>query len=208
MCGSTLTNYVARLAARLVDESRQRQVIVFTHDLVFVNDLIDRAKGSGQNPRLVTLSRGPTGAGQVAEGLPWKAQSVEDRLDRLEKAARGAQGLHDRNEEDAYESEVARIYSNLRATWERALEDIAFFRVVQRHRDYINAKDLKKVSVLTEPDCDAFAAGYKKCCDIVDAHDPSSGRNASAPPPADVIQDIQALKNWTASLRARQKQVA
>ncbi len=198
----------AKVADRLVEEAAQRQVIVFTHDLVFVNDLLDRAAVNGQKPHLVTLSRGPTGAGQVAEGLPWKAQSVEDRLDRLEKAARSAQDLHNRNDEDAYESEVARIYSNLRATWERALEDIAFFRVVQRHRDYINAKDLKKVSVLTEPDCDAFATGYKRCCDIVDAHDPSSGRNASAPPPADMMQDIQALKNWAASLRARQKQVA
>ncbi len=198
----------SKVATRLVDEVQQRQVIVFTHDLVFVNDLLDRAKGMGQEPRLVTLSRGPTGAGQVSEGLPWKSQSVEDRLDRLEKSARAAQNLYDRHEEDAYESEVARIYNNLRATWERALEDIAFFRVVQRHRDYINTKDLKKVSVLSEVDCDQFAAGFKRCCDIVDAHDPSSGRNASPPPPPDVMRDIQALKDWAASLRARQKQVA
>src|SRR3546814_15887256 len=94
--------------------------------------------------------------------------------------------LHDNNQEDEYAVEVAKLYNSLRATWERGLEDIAFVRVIQRHRDYINAKDLKKVSALNEADCDAFAAGFKKCCDIVDAHDPSSGRNAAPPPPTDL----------------------
>src|SRR3546814_6300721 len=74
--------------------------------------------------------------------------------------------LHDNNQEDEYAVEVAKLYNSLRATWERGLEDIAFVRVIQRHRDYLNAKDLKKVSALNEADCVAFATGFKKCCDI------------------------------------------
>src|SRR3546814_17142793 len=66
--------------------------------------------------------------------LPWKAQSVEDRIDKLEKAARAAKLLHDNNQEDEYAVEVAKLYNSLRATWERGLEDIAFVRVIQRHR--------------------------------------------------------------------------
>ena len=197
-----------KVAERLVEEASVRQVIVFTHDLVFVTDLSDLATKNKRPLKLTTLSRGAAGAGMVADGLPWKAQSVEDRIDKLEKRARDAKKLYDTNQEDDYQQEAAGIYSALRASWERALEDIAFFRIVQRHRDYINAKDLKKVSVLTEADCDAFNAGFKKCCDIVDAHDPSSGRNAAAPPPNDIFQDIQALKVWAASLRDRQKRIA
>ncbi|MDO9072204.1 MAG: AAA family ATPase [Rubrivivax sp.] len=197
-----------KVAERLVDESAQRQVIVFTHDLVFVNDLVDRAERSGLPLRLNTVSRGPAGAGHVSDGLPWRAQSVEDRIDKLEKAARAAKALYESNREEEYAAEAARIYNLLRASWERAVEDIAFSRVVQRHRDYVNTKDLKKVSVLTDADCDAFAAGFKRCCDIVDAHDPSGGRNAAAPVPADVLHDIQALKLWASSLRDRQRRVA
>lgn len=197
-----------KVAERLVDEATQRQVIVFTHDLVFVIDLVDRAEQKGLPLRLNTVSRGSTGAGRVADGLPWKAQSVEARIDKMEKAARAAKVLYESNREEEYDAEAVRIYSQLRASWERALEDIAFFRVVQRHRDYVNTKDLKKVSVLTASDCDAFAAGFKRCCDIVDAHDPSGGRNAASPPPSDVLQDIQVLKDWVASLRIRQKQIA
>ena len=50
----------------------------------------------------------------------------------------------------------AKLCNSLRATWERGLEDIAFVRVVHRHRDHMKAKDLKKVSALTEADCDAM----------------------------------------------------
>jgi energy-coupling factor transporter ATP-binding protein EcfA2 len=195
-----------KVAERLVAEVAQRQVIVFTHDLVFVNDLLDLAAGKRVPTRMTTVSRGAAGAGNVTDGLPWKGQRVGDRIDKLEKAARAAKPLYDNNQEAEYEAAAARIYDQLRATWERGLEEVAFSHVVMRHRDYINAKDLKKVSVLTDADCDTYAAGFKKCCDVVDAHDPSSGRNAAAPPPADLLRDIQALKDWTSSLRDRQKQ--
>ena len=197
-----------QVAKRLVEEAGTRQVIVFTHDLVFLNDLNDHATKKGQAVQLTTLRRGPAGAGMVTDGLPWKAQSVKDRIDKLEKAARAAKVLYDNNQEGEYEVEVAKFYNLLRATWERGLEDIAFFRVIQRHRDYINAKDLKKVSALSEADCEAFAAGFKKCCDMVDAHDSSRGRNAVPPTPADLFQDIQGLESWAASLRDRQKNIA
>ena len=66
--------------------------------------------------------------------------------------------------------------------------------VIQRHRDYINTKELKKVSVLSEADCDSFLKGFNKCCGIVAAHDPSRGRNADPPPPGEILQDIEELR--------------
>jgi energy-coupling factor transporter ATP-binding protein EcfA2 len=197
-----------QVARRLVDEAEHRQIIVFTHDLVFVNDLSDLGVENKRTIRLLTVSRGQPGAGIVGDGMPWKAQRVEERIDKLEKDARQAKKLYDANQLDEYNRDAAAVYNGLRASWERALEDVAFFRVIQRHRDYIDTKNLRKASVLTEQDCDAFHAGFKKCCDVIDAHDPSSGRNADAPPPNEVMQDIQALKDWVSSLRTRQKQVA
>ena len=197
-----------QVAVRLVEESKQRQIIVFTHDLIFVNDIYKLAEDIRQPVRCVTVARGPAGTGIVAAGLPWQGKSVEDRIDKLEKATRDAEVLYDASKEDDYKREAGIIYSNLRASWERALEDIGFFRVVQRHRDYINTKDLKKVTALTEQDCDAFNTGFKKCCDIVEAHDPSSARNAAPPPPAEIMRDIQQLKDWVVSLRDRQKAIA
>ena len=75
----------------------------------------------------------------------------------------------------------------------------------EHHRDYIETKHLRKAVVLTDSDCDAFHAGFKKCCDVTDAHDPSVGRNGLPPTPSEVLKDIQDLADWTASLRSRQK---
>jgi len=194
-----------QVAKRLVEEGASRQIVVFTHDLVFVNDLYDLADQAKRPIQMLTVSRGPSGAGVVTEGLPWKAKSVEDRIDKLEKEAREAQLLYESDDEEAYGNAAAKIYDNLRASWERGLEDVALFRVVQRHRDYINTKELKKITVLDDADCDAFHAGFQKCCDVVDAHDPSKARNADPPPPSEIMEDIQALKEWVESIRARQK---
>lgn len=197
-----------QVAKRLVEESAHRQIIIFTHDLIFVTDVYDLAIEVSRSVRCVTLARGQSGTGIVDDGLPWQGKRVEERIDRLEKDARSAKVLYDDNQEDEYKRTTASIYDSLRASWERALEDVAFFRVIQRHRDYINTKDLKKATVFTDQDAIAFQAGFKKCCDVVDAHDPSRGRNAAPPPPSEVQQDIQQLKEWVASLRDRQKQIA
>lgn len=193
-----------QVAARLVSEAADRQVIVFTHDLVFVNDLLDLASANTQTPKLITLTREQSGAGVVSDGLPWKIKSVEDRIDKLEKDTRTAKEAYDSHDEELYRQQASSIYNHLRATWERALEDIAFSRVIQRHRDYIETKNLKKATVLTDADANAFHIGFKKCCDVIDAHDPSAGRNAEPPPPLEIQTDIQALKTWVTSIRSRQ----
>jgi hypothetical protein len=197
-----------QVADRLAEEALKRQIIVFTHDLVFVNDLADIAERKSASIKCVTVARGQAGTGVVNEGLPWKGKGVKDRINKLEKDARAAKKLYEANDEAEYEKQAVDIYDGLRASWERALEEVAFCRVVQRHRDYIDTKHLKKASVLTETDCDQFHAGFKKCCDIVDAHDPSCGRNAVPPTPDDLLKDIEALKIWVDDLRDRQKMIA
>lgn len=194
-----------QVANRLVDESSKRQVIVFTHDLIFVNDLIEIADTNKQRIKSITVSREADGTGVVTDELPWIIKSVEDRIDKLEKTLTNIKILYQNHDEEQYAIEVSGIYNQLRATWERALEDIAFNKVILRHRDYINSKNLKKVTVLNETDCDQYSAGFKKCCDIVDAHDPSRGRNFSPPNPEEIKRDIDGIKTWVSGLRDRQK---
>ena len=158
--------------------------------------------------KLVSLSRGPAGTGVVSQGLPWQHASVKDRIDKLEKAARAAKLLYEGNDEDGYRNEALSIYGQLRATWERGLEDIVFAGVLHRHRDYIDTKNLAKVTVLTKGDVTIFSANFKKCSDLIEAHDPSRARDAEVPPPDDVMLDIKALSDWAASLKDRQKLVA
>jgi len=197
-----------KVAERLTEEAAIRQIVVFTHDLVFLNDLQTLARQNGVPIKEISLTQTAVGAGVVHEGLPWAGQKIPERLDNLEKDARAARLLHDAHDDEGYAAAVANFYNRLRSTWERALEDRAFCNVVNRHRDYIDAKNLKRVTVLTETDTTAWAAGFKICCDITDAHDPSRGRNAVPPPPDDLLKHVGQLKDWAENLRVRQAAVA
>lgn len=194
-----------KVAERLVREAATRQIVVFTHDLIFVNDLDTLAEEAKTPTGLRHLVRTSDGVGVVKTGLPWKGARLRARIDALEKSARAAKKLYDAHEEDSYERAAFRIYDELRATWERGLEDIVFAQVIVRHRDYVNTKRLKAVSVFTEADADVAHAAYQKCCDYVRSHDPSRGRDASAPSPSDIADDIETLKVWEQALRDRQK---
>lgn len=196
-----------KVAERLVEEAKERQIIVFTHDLVFVNDLHDSAYRQQIPSKLANLSRGPDGTGIVGDGLPWDHAGVKARVDRLEKDQRAAKSLYDANDEEAYRSTAVRLYGYLRATWERALEEIVFAGVLIRHRDYIDTKNLKKVTALAESDAEAFRSAFKKCSDIIEAHDPSRVRNEEPPVPSEILGDINTLSAWADSLRARQKAI-
>lgn len=193
-----------KVAERLAEEAAVRQIVVFTHDLVFLNDLQTLARQRGVPIKEISLTQTAIGAGVVHEGLPWAGQKIPERLDNLEKDARAARLLYEAHDDEGYATAVANFYNRLRSTWERALEDRAFCNVVTRHRDYIDAKNLKRVTALTETDTASWAAGFKICCDITDAHDPSRGRNASPPPPEDLVKHVGDLKDWAESLRIRQ----
>jgi ABC-type transport system involved in cytochrome c biogenesis ATPase subunit len=198
----------AKVAERLVEEAQHRQVIVFTHDLVFVNDLLASVQRKGVQVAAVTLDRGAGGAGIVSDGLPWKHRRTEERIHGLKQIAREARKLHAADEEAAYEREVQGLYNKLRTAWEHALEEIALSRVVVRHRDQIDTKELRKVTVLNTKDCEDYLTAHQKCSGIIEGHDPSSARDQPPPAPFEVEADIQALDEWVKSLRDRQKQFA
>lgn len=194
-----------KVAERLVEESKGRQIIVFTHDMVFVNDLHDKGVRDRLPMKVVSLSRGAAGTGMVREGLPWHHASVRDRIDKLEKAAREARKLYDLNDEEGYRDAAVKIYDRLRATWERGLEDVAFAGVIHRHRDYIDTKNLKNITVIEGADVETFRKNFKKCSDLVEAHDPSRARDGVVPPPVEILADIKILADWAESIRTRQK---
>jgi len=193
----------SKVAKRLAKEAGVRQVIVFTHDMIFVNDLAQLASERNTPIALAHLTRGQDVVGIVNKDLPWTASSIRDRIDKLEKKARAAKRLFEAHDDEGYKTEVTSLYSRMRATWERALEDIVFANVVIRHRDYIDTKNLKRVTALEEADVQSFQSGFKKCCDFVDAHDPSRGHDHEPPEPTEIMADIQTLKDWSEALRSK-----
>jgi hypothetical protein len=182
------------VARRLVEEAKKRQVIVLTHDTVFLSEL--RGEISRQNvPHLIHHLEWRDGfPGYISAGLPWEHKSYEDRIDKLEKVQREMSKNWPvyPNEEDR--ARMTGQYSLLRATIERAVQDIVLNGVVRRYDQYIRVDNLKGVMGLEQVEHDEILRLYRACHDIVNAHDPSSAKNASVPSAQQLGKDIEALK--------------
>ena len=193
------------VACRLVDEAKTRQVIVFTHDTVFLGELRDMSELQDVNCLMYHLEWVNDCPGHVTEGLPWEHQSYRDRLDKLQKAQKALEkgwpqypGANDRNK-------MRHEYNLLRATIERVIQDVVFNGVIERYRDWVKVGKLGDVAGLTKSECDAIIRLHNACSDVVDAHDPSSAKNAAMPGPAQLGKDIHDLKTVVELIKARRK---
>jgi energy-coupling factor transporter ATP-binding protein EcfA2 len=196
-----------RVAQRLVAEAAVRQVIVFTHDLIFLNDIEEAAERDGLVCETRHIRPSANTAGMVNLSLPWEGMKLLDRIHKLEQRARDSVPLRAQGDDDAYKEAARHFYGDLRAAWERALEEVAFAHVIMRHRDQIKPKDLPSVSILTRQDCQLWTNHFDKCCGLMAGHDQSRGRNRATPEPDEQLQDAEALRNWVRSLRDRQKTI-
>jgi hypothetical protein len=195
-------------AHRLVEEAKDRQVVVFTHDIVFLHDLMSGADDVGVPISLCRVQSNRDHCGCVTDGLPWVAQKTLQRIDQLEKDARATQADYDAGNDDKYEAGICRVYDGLRATVERAVEEWVFRGVVVRHRDYINLKDLQLVTAATVTHCDRLQQLFQRCCDITQAHDRSGLRSFGVPRPDEALTDLAELRAVVEELRSLQKAVS
>ncbi len=198
-----------KVAKRLVDEARHRQVIVFTHDIVFATDIKNEAESCGvllTERNVCCCGRNP---GSVETDIPWIARNIKQRIATLKKELSAAKTAYSTKKDYEYADMVRSLYDRLRATCERAVEDIAFAGTVLRHRDYIPInQNFKRVLALDAPACDVLIKLHDKCSNITDSHDPSRGRNAIVPNPDDIADDIKALEDWVDTVREKQKAFA
>ena len=199
------------VAQRLVDEAKERQVIIFTHDTVFLFELTSLLNQKNvpyleQHLECFNAS-GTVQVGLVREGLPWVHKSFNDRIDKHYKTQRNLLRGWVPYSNDDLSNSMRSEYSRLRATIERVIQDCVFNGTVQRYNDWIKIHHLKKAIGFTLAEHDEIVRLYQKCCDICDAHDPSSGRNLSVPSPQDLKKDLDALVVVVDTIKGRQNSI-
>ena len=91
------------VAKRLVKEARGRQVIVFTHDIVFLLALSRKAEELGVNLQHQYLRRDRVGAGLSSTQLPWAAMKVKSRIGHLKSLWQEAEKIHRTGDTEKYE---------------------------------------------------------------------------------------------------------
>jgi transposase len=109
-----------KVAARIAAEAQKRQVIVFTHDLIFFNDLCREADDLGVATETIALFADGANAGKVdPAGVSWKGLSVNKRLARIRNdggfpAHRNHQGVDMSQKSVALKSSSERIVKDIR----------------------------------------------------------------------------------------------
>jgi energy-coupling factor transporter ATP-binding protein EcfA2 len=193
------------VARRLVAEAAKRQVIVFTHDTTFLGELSDLIEQHGTEHAIHHLSWEGSHSGKVNAGLPWHHQSFKDRIDKLEQAQKKLEKSWPPYPDEHQSAAMRTQYSMLRATIERLIQDLVFNGVVVRYRDWIKVGNLGEVVGFDDADCKEIERLHKACCDVTEAHDPSSGRNAPVPTAQQLGTDIAALIAVAQSIRSKRE---
>jgi len=191
------------VARRLVKEAATRQVIVFTHDTTFLGELSDLLDLHGTEHMIHHLSWEGAYSGKVNAGLPWHHQSIKDRIDKLEQAQKKMEKAWPPYPNEEQSAAMRTQYSMLRATIERVVQDVVFNGVVVRYRDWIKVGNLGDVVGFDATECKEIERLHKACCDVTEAHDSSSGRNAPVPTAPQLGLDIAALSTLTQAIKTR-----
>lgn len=199
---------VRRVARRLVDEAtRGRQIVVFTHNLVFYHELtlacLDRATPVPALPCLI--QQGGSGEfGIVTVGdAPWVARKVKEREHTLKAM------IDDIPDDlavstDDYGRRCTGFYAALRETWERAVEEIVLNDVVRRFGPNVGTLRLGGVDVSD----DDFVLVHRAMSRASEnsGHDQAAGRQIDTPTKAQMRVDLSELTSFrTAKMKSNKE---
>jgi len=192
-----------RVARRIAAEAQERQVVVFTHDIFFLNVLMFEAAALGLTPKALTLNQTPEGFGVAEESLPFAGANVSQRVGMLRNKQVECAKRHKAGDQVGYRLLARDLYNDLRMAWERGVEEVLLNEVVLRFRKGVETSRLKKVAVETE-DVTAIAAGMSKCSNYT-GHDGAQEANVAPPSPDEMEADINALEAWRKSVVSRRE---
>ncbi len=192
---------VERIAKRIAQEALTRQVIVFTHNVLFASEL-ERAMndlGGRYTARSIEKVSSP---GVVRESLPFDTMKTGQRIDFLEKRVNPIKAKFENNEED-YKTETESFYKDLRRTWERAIEEVLLNGIVIRYRRDVKPGNINDIFI-DDADKQLIADNMHTCAKYM--HDPAAEAGSTETPTPDNLKDhLQILKDWVADIKQRAK---
>jgi energy-coupling factor transporter ATP-binding protein EcfA2 len=180
---------------RLVELSKERQVIVFTHRLSLLGLLQDAAKNAGCEPYVICVRQESWGTGEPGETplfvkKPEKALNslINDRLPRARKA------LSEEGQE-CYVPIAKSICTDYRILLERMIECHLLADVVQRYRRALNTTGkIDKLAQIKDCDCEFFDAMMTKYSRY--EHSQPGELPVALPAPDELQHDMETLRKW------------
>ncbi|CAI1559751.1 Uncharacterized protein conserved in bacteria [Serratia proteamaculans] len=188
---STSLDHIYRraIARRLVTLAETRQVLIFTHDAVFLTELamaLQRAECPA-NYKTIGWDESP---GLVSEGLTWATMDTKTRLADLENRAKALNVPTGSDPGDELERQIASGYSSLRGTVERAIREVFLNNTVQPFSDVVSVEAFGAVIGHPVDEWEKLLVVYARACEATEAHDTPSERQLPLPAREELLDDI------------------
>lgn len=193
-----------KIAERVVEEAKNRQIIVFTHEVMFLNDMLLYGDKANQTPHVMTVEWSNGAPGRHMDGLPWDIKKPIACLDVLDRDQAAIAAQWSPQPSEANVASMRDAYSRLRSAIERIVEFELFGGVIQRFRSYVNTGNVKFLAGITKRECDEVSRLLQKCHDLTNAHAPSS---APIPKPDDLKRDLADARQLIATIKARKNTI-
>lgn len=188
-------NFEEAVVQRLVDISRDRQLIIFTHRLSLLGLVQDFGKKAGIKPDIICIRSESWGTGEPGDVPVWAEKPQKANNILLDQRLRDARKVFNEKGWQHYEIDAQSLCSEFRKLIEKTIEYDLMADVVQRHRREIQTKNkIEKLSKIKKQDCDFLDELMTKYSRY--EHSQSSEAPVTLPDPDELDQDLTALKEW------------
>lgn len=191
-------NWRRKIAKRLAEESIIRQVIVFTHDLIFLKLLEEHSELICTR----ALTKYGANSGHVLERAPWDTLRAKERIKVLRQHVEKLKVLSVGSKDDYFEG-VKKFYGKKREIWERVVEELLIYEVVQRFDRRVQTARLRHLHDITPNDIALINDAMTKCSVFLDGHDSASEIGIDTPGIQEVEEDLTALDEYVKALIKR-----
>lgn len=189
-------------AARIVELAQDRQVIVFTHDLIFLAELVKGARYLSVEVHQQTIQRnGSKQPGQITDKFPWKARDVRQRIGDLRRDLARIKKQRDTLSGDGYERLTSEWAGRLSETWERLIRSEVIYCVVDRSTTEVKPKLVRILAQISDDDYQDFDASYSAVSTWASRHDKSEEFSYVAPEPEEMEYELNRLAEWHARIK-------
>jgi hypothetical protein len=198
------------IALRLAEVGRNRQVIVFTHDLPFLFLLEQQCregmKDLGRTEFAIHHVQKRAGRpGYCVDTPPNKAQKASRRIQSIQRHLDKAAVQWERDPEGQWLYTAKGILSALRDNWEAAVEEVVA-PVLRTFSSKVNTKGFQQLSAVSLEDAKHMRAAMGRCSVLL--HNASDALNPAIPTPSQISTEIDDLRRWIDDIKMRQTQIA
>ncbi len=195
----------AKISKRIAEESLERQVIVFTHDITFLLMIQEHSNELNCDLDIKSLTRKKKETGLIASNPPWDALSVGKRIGLLKNEYQKLEKIERTETEDIYKEGAKILYCKLRETWERFIEEVFLNGVIQRFGRTIQTQRLSEIVDLTEEDYNLVDTNMSKCSTYFTGHDTAGALIEEMPDSDEFLADLVVLEEYIKDIRKRRK---